>query len=60
MLASRHFAHRWAKMLAWLKSNDQPLGKLEDFFWRVEFQVRGSPHIHAMLWIRDAPVIGTA
>ena len=60
VLASRHFAHRWAKMLAWLKSNDQPLGKLEDFFWRVEFQVRGSPHIHAMLWIRDAPVIGTA
>lgn len=26
-----------------------------DFYKRSEFQDRGSPHIHCLLWIRDAP-----
>ena len=38
-----------------LLSNAQPLGKVIDFFYRVEFQHRGSPHIHAMLWVDGAP-----
>ena len=38
-----------------LKSPHSPLGKLENFFYRVEFQHRGSPHIHALLWIKNAP-----
>ena len=32
-----------------------PLGKTEFYAYRVEFQVRGSPHIHSFLWIKDAP-----
>lgn len=35
-----------------------PLGKIEDFFYRVEFQQRGSPHIHMLLWIEGAPRFG--
>lgn len=23
------------------------------FYWRVEFQKRGSPHIHGMFWLKD-------
>ncbi|XP_062577686.1 uncharacterized protein LOC134239531 [Saccostrea cucullata] len=38
-----------------LKSEDQPVGELIDFFYRVEFQHRGSPHIHMLMWIKDAP-----
>ncbi|XP_034567817.1 uncharacterized protein LOC117832690 isoform X2 [Notolabrus celidotus] len=34
----------------------QPLGKVYDFFWRLEFQHRGSPHIHGLLWVDGAPV----
>lgn len=33
----------------------QPLGEVVDYFWRVKFQERGSPHIHGLLWIKDAP-----
>ncbi|XP_032445815.1 uncharacterized protein LOC116736996 [Xiphophorus hellerii] len=33
----------------------QPIGPVEDYFYRVEFQARGSPHIHAVIWIKDAP-----
>nr|XP_054593099.1 uncharacterized protein LOC129159978 [Nothobranchius furzeri] len=38
-----------------LMSPAQPLGEIVDFFYRVEFQHRGSPHIHMMLWVRGAP-----
>ncbi|XP_047213329.1 uncharacterized protein LOC124863125 [Girardinichthys multiradiatus] len=33
----------------------QPIGPVEDYFYRVEFQARGSPHIHSVIWIKDAP-----
>ncbi|KAL3987658.1 hypothetical protein ACER0C_014773 [Sarotherodon galilaeus] len=34
----------------------EPLGKVIDYFYRVEFQHRGSPHIHCLLWVEGAPV----
>ncbi|KAE8296877.1 hypothetical protein D5F01_LYC05647 [Larimichthys crocea] len=33
----------------------QHIGEVEDYFYRVEFQARGSPHIHLLVWIKDAP-----
>ena len=35
-----------------------PLGKIEDWFYRVEYQQRGSPHIHMLIWLENAPVFG--
>lgn len=40
-----------------LKSPHNPLGVVTDLFRRVEFQNRGSPHIHMLLWASDAPKI---
>ncbi len=34
------------------------LGELDDFAYRFEWQSRGSPHVHCILWIRNAPKIG--
>ena len=28
-----------------------PLGKVKDWFYRVEYQQRGSPHIHMLIWL---------
>ena len=39
-------------------SNAAPLGKIADWFYRVEYQQRGSPHIHMLIWLEDAPVYG--
>ncbi|XP_019217525.1 uncharacterized protein LOC109202971 [Oreochromis niloticus] len=39
-----------------LLSPAEPLGKVIDYFYRVEFQHRGSPHIHCLLWVEGAPV----
>ena len=43
-----------------IKGTGQPIGELLDFFWRIEFQLRGSPHVHSMWWIKDAPNLDTA
>ncbi|KAK3105150.1 hypothetical protein FSP39_018213 [Pinctada imbricata] len=32
-----------------------PVGKVIDYFLRVEFQQRGSPHMHCLFWIEGAP-----
>ena len=31
------------------------LGVVEHFFWKKEYQMRGAPHYHTLLWIRGAP-----
>ena len=55
----RHFDHRVSKFIQTiLKSPQSPLGVLQDFFYRVEFQQRGSPHIHMLAWIQGAPKYG--
>lgn len=41
-----------------LKSESQPIGEIVDYFGRIEFQQRGSPHIHLLVWIKDSPVYG--
>ena len=38
-----------------LKSPYSPFGILTTSFHRVEFQHRGSPHIHGLLWIKNVP-----
>ena len=52
----RHFDHRVSQFIETiLKSPQSPLGVLNDFFYRVEFQQRGSPRIHMLAWIHGAP-----
>ncbi|XP_013855915.1 uncharacterized protein LOC106511716, partial [Austrofundulus limnaeus] len=41
-----------------LFSPAQPLGEIADYFYRVEFQHRGSPHIHGLIWLKGkVPVV---
>ena len=35
-----------------------PTGKIRDWFYRVEYHQRGSPHLHMLMWLEDAPVFG--
>ena len=34
------------------------LGKVAQFYWKKEYQARGAPHYHVLLWIEGAPIIG--
>lgn len=54
---SRQFMFRFNALMRVLKSkSNYILGhELVDFWWRVEFQLRGSPHIHMIVWCKDMP-----
>ena len=45
---ARHFSQRFAKFIAFFKSSAKPIGEVVDYFWHVEFQLRGSPHVHSL------------
>ena len=53
---ARFFNHRVQKFFKHvLASPHSPLGEMENHFYRVEFQHRGSPHVHGLVWIKNAP-----
>ena len=57
--AARHFQYRLNTFFQeFLKSKAKPLGEIEDYGIRIEFQARGSPHAHCVIWVKDAPKYG--
>ena len=59
MTCARHFDYQISQFITnFLLSKAQPLGNISDWFYRVEYQQRGSPHIHMLIWLEDAPVFG--
>ena len=56
---SRHFQYSIQTFFSqFLNTSSSPYGKLVDWWYRVEFQHRGSPHVHMLLWIENAPKYG--
>jgi hypothetical protein len=56
---SRYFDHRIRQLFKLLKSKAGPFDlehEIIDTYLRVEFQSRGSPHVHCLLWLKDAPI----
>ena len=54
--AARHFDHRLQCIFRdVILSPTAPLGKVFNYFYRIEFQQRGSPHAHCVLWIENEP-----
>ena len=57
--AARHFHYRLNVFFQqFLKSAAKPLGDIADYAIRIEFQARGSPHAHCVIWVKDAPKYG--
>ena len=38
-----------------LLSNENPIGKILYYALCIEFQMRGSPYLHALIWTSDRP-----
>ena len=55
---SRKFSLKFHAFFRKVLLNGEVLGKVDHFYWKKEYQARGAPHYHVLLWIRDAPVIG--
>ena len=59
--AARHFHYRLNVFFQdFLKSTAKPLGEIADYAIRIEFQARGSPHAHCVIWVKDAPEFGVS
>ena len=59
--AARMFQHRVETLMTkFLQHHSAPIGVIQDYLIRVEFQARGSPHVHTIIWIKDAPKLGVS
>ena len=57
--AVRMFQYRLDTFLTtFLKSSSKPIGEVVEYVIQIEFQARGSPHAHTLIWIKDAPKLG--
>lgn len=60
VLISRQFMKRVNALMSFLHKNDEVFGgKVVDHWWRIEFQNRGSPHLHMVLWVDGIPSFDT-
>ena len=54
---SRQFSLKFHAFFQKVLVKGEVLGKVDHFYWKKEYQNRGAPHYHVLLWIRDAPII---
>ena len=56
VVVAKHFQHRVETFFSEvLLSSLNPIGKIVYYALRIEFQMRGSPHLHALVWTSDCP-----
>ena len=55
---SRFMCIKFKAIIDFICSADNPIGEVIHYFWRLEYQTRGIQHMHCMIWIKDAPVLG--
>ena len=55
VLVARQFQYRVETFFSTLLIKSNLIGVLNNYAIRVEYQYRGSPHIHAFLWVSNIP-----
>ena len=56
VVVAKHFQYRVETFFTEvLLSTANPIGKIVYHALRIEFQMRGSPHLHALIWTSDCP-----
>ena len=57
VVCATYFHHRFKAMFEVIRhKNGIFIGHpVEDFYYRIEYQQRGSPHAHMLLWLKDMP-----
>lgn len=58
VITATYFNHRFLAMFRVIRDEkgifaDHPV---KDYYYRVEYQQRGSPHVHMLLWLENVPV----
>ena len=56
VIVAKHFQFRVETLFTEiLLSKSKPIGKIVYYALRIEFQMRGSPRLHALIWTEDCP-----
>lgn len=56
VIVAKHFQHRVETFFREvLVTRTKPIGKIVYYALRIEFQMRGSPPLHALIWCDDCP-----
>lgn len=56
VIGAKHFQYRVETFFTEIVlTNAHPIGKIVYYALRIEFQMRGSPHLHALIWTSDCP-----
>ena len=55
---SRKFSQKFHDFFNKVIVKHKILGTVAHFFYKKEYQARGAPHYHILLWIEDAPIAG--
>jgi hypothetical protein len=55
---ARYFDRRMALLRSLMMNSQGPFREhpIKDYFWRVDFQEKGSPHVHMMTWNTGSPL----
>ena len=56
---SRKFSQKFHDFFQRVMKKGEVLGPVAHYFFKKEYQARGAPHYHILLWTADAPVAGT-
>ena len=57
-VSRQYFSNKFHAFFKKVLLKGKILGTVDHYFWKKEYQNRGAPHYHVLLWIRNAPVIG--
>ena len=58
VLTARHFQFRVETFFKEiLLHKNSPLGIVTNYVIKAEFQMRGSPHVHCFIWVKDPPLL---
>ncbi len=58
VVVAKDFQHRVETFFTEiLLSKLNPIGKIVYYALRIEFQMRGPPHLHALIWTSDCPTL---
>lgn len=57
VIAAMFIEMKYKAIMAFILSEDHPLGKIKHYVVRREYQGRGIEHFHIMLWVEGPPII---
>ncbi len=55
---ARYYDHQMVAFHNLLKKDSSIFGKVDDFYFVIEFQNKGNEHDHSLLWIKNGPTYG--